>query len=385
MTDNATPLRVVLIGGSKRSSYMYRTILRGLCGEVELVGVWARSAESARRLGEETGVAWYTDMEQLVRETAPQIGIVSVSYAANGQVGLMAVEHGMNVLLETPIAHKLSEADAIIAAAAARGLHIEVAEQYHRNPREQIKLKLIASGLFGRVYSSFNDFCCHGYHGASVLRSYLGFDARPIRVTGAVGHYDLGPHYSWLSGKRESRSEEQEHGVIEFEGGRLGIFHWTSLGYDCPLRWWQSSRFLAENGMGLTVGRGADRQEWLSLLTPDGEVPGFMTIERCLYSLGGGALEAMVAYTGDPNVPVVRWDNPVFPFMQRKGLQWTDDQIAVASCLLSLVNAVRNGTAPSYGPVQARLDQEIIVALRQSAQDGGRPVTLPLDPATQSA
>jgi hypothetical protein len=34
----------------------------------------------------------------------------------------MAVEHGLHVLRETPIAHKLSEADAIIAAAAQRGL-----------------------------------------------------------------------------------------------------------------------------------------------------------------------------------------------------------------------------------------------------------------------
>jgi NAD(P)-dependent dehydrogenase (short-subunit alcohol dehydrogenase family) len=68
----------------------------------------------------------------LVRETAPHIGIVSVNYGANGVVGLMAVEAGLNVLLETPIAHKLSEADAIIAAggnATAMACHIGELEQ----------------------------------------------------------------------------------------------------------------------------------------------------------------------------------------------------------------------------------------------------------------
>jgi predicted dehydrogenase len=74
---------------------------------------------SARRLGESLGAPWYTDLDRLVQETAPEIGIVSVAYGANGEVGLMAVEAGLHVLLETPIAHKLSEADAIIAAAAA--------------------------------------------------------------------------------------------------------------------------------------------------------------------------------------------------------------------------------------------------------------------------
>ena len=110
----------------------------------------------------------------------------------------MAVEAGLHVLLETPIAHKLSEADAIIAAANQRGLRIEVAEQFHRRPLEQIKLKLIDSGLFGKVYSSFNDFAGHGYHGVSVMRSYLGYDAKPVQVTGAVRQYDLASHWSRL-------------------------------------------------------------------------------------------------------------------------------------------------------------------------------------------
>src|SRR5579859_1788800 len=125
----------------------------------------------------------------------------------------MAVEHGLNVLLETPIAHKLSEADAIIAAARDRGLKIEIAEQFHRRPLEQIKLKLIAAGLFGRVHSSFSDFAGHGYHGISVMRSYLGFDAKPVRVTGFVHDYPLAPHFSRLGGHSSARNETQEHGL----------------------------------------------------------------------------------------------------------------------------------------------------------------------------
>src|SRR4030095_15387068 len=101
-------------------------------------------------------VPWFVDLDRLAKETAPVIGIVSVNYWANGEVGVMAAEQGLHLLLETPIAHRLSEADAIIAAAQKRGLKIEVAEQFHRRPLEQIKLALIGSGLFGRVYSSFN-------------------------------------------------------------------------------------------------------------------------------------------------------------------------------------------------------------------------------------
>jgi predicted dehydrogenase len=359
-------------------------LLKSLQSDIELVSVWGRSEESARKLGEYLEVPWYTRLDQLVRETTPLIGIVSVTYPANGEVGLMAVESGLHVLLETPIAHKLSEADAIIASAAQRGLKIEVSEQFHRRPLEQIKLKLLESGLFGRVYSSFNDFAGHGYHGVSVMRSYLGFDAMPVQVTGSVKSYDLAPHWSRLAQTRGARQETQEHGIIEFEGGQTGIFHWTDVGYDSPLRWWRSSRFLAEKGMGITVGVGLNVQEWLTLLAPGGESPQFINIERRWERNDGGALVAMVAHTGDAQQPIIQWNNPFRPVLQGQGPQWHDDEIGVAGCIMSLVNAVRTNGKPTYGPSQARLDQEIILAIRQSSLEGGQPVKLPLDPAAQT-
>ena len=384
MSSNQHPLRVAIIGTAPRSDYLYGPILHALPDEVELVGVWGRSADSARRLGESVNAPWYTDLDRLVREQAPEIGIVSVAYSANGEVGLMAVEAGLHVLLETPIAHSLSEADAIIAAAKKRGRKIEVAEQFHRRPLEQIKLALIRSDLFGRVHTSFNDFAGHGYHGVSVMRSYLGFDARPIQVTGAVRNYPLAAQWSRLAGTRGERTETQEHGIVEFEGGQLGIFHWTSVGYDSATRWWRSSRFLAERGMGITVGVNLEVQEWLSLIAPGGEAPRFITLERRWERNDGGALLAMVAHTGDLDLPIVAWENPFRPVVKGHGVQWHDDEIGVAGCLLSLVHALRTGEEPSYGADQARLDQELTVAIRMSSAAGGVPVRLPLDPSMQT-
>ncbi len=375
-------LRVAIIGTARRSDYLYGPLVQALADEVTLVAVWGRSANSAKALGESLGVPWYTDLEMLVRETAPVIGIVSVAYSANGEVGRMAVEAGLNVLLETPIAHHLSEADAIITAAKQRGLKVEVSEQFHRRPLEQIKLKLIQAGIFGKVYSSFNDFAGHGYHGVSVMRSYLGFDARPVRVSGSVHEYPLPAHWARNSNSRDPRKETQEHAIIEFEGGQVGVFHWTNVAYDSALRWWRSSRFLAEKGMGIAVGEGLDVEERLSVMTPDGEAPQFINIERRLERCDGGALVAMVAHTCDPQQPTLTWENPFHPVRQGHGVQWHDDEIGVAGCLKSLVDAVRGGGEPTYGAYQARLDQEIILAIHQSAREG-KSVQLPLSPSRQ--
>ena len=49
-----------------------------------------------------------------------------------------------------------------------------------------------------------------------------------------------------------------------------------------------------------------------------------------------------------------------------------------------IFGGMRGGGEPSYGAQQARLDQELILALRMSSAAGGEPVKLPLDPAAQT-
>jgi hypothetical protein len=56
-----------------------------------------------------------------------------------------------------------------------------VAEQFRRRPSEQLKLALMCSGLFGTVYSSFNDFAGHCYHGIELNARRQGRSAAPRR------------------------------------------------------------------------------------------------------------------------------------------------------------------------------------------------------------
>ena len=41
----------------------------------------------------------------------------------------------------------------------------------------------------------------------------------------------------------------------------------------------------------------------------------------------------------------MRWENPFRPLVQGHGVQWHDDEIAVAGCIMSLVDAVRDAIA----------------------------------------
>ena len=353
-------LRFLIVGTSKRSDTLYAPLLKQLSAEVELVGVWGRSSDKAQAFGEKYKIPWFIDLEHAKVQTKPDAAIVSVNYAANGEVGRMVVEGiGLHALLETPIAHTLADADAIINTAYGKNLKIEVAEQYFRRPIERIKSSLIQSGVFGRVLTAYNDFMGHGYHGVSLIRSYIGYDVPVNVVSGTQAQFSTGPSYAWISKTNSPREENWEHAILHFKDGRLGFFNWSSLAYDSPLRWLRSTKFFAEKGMA--VG------EQLTLLTPDGKDPLPIHIERRYHNVGGmETLSEIIAHIH----PEISWTNPF------RGYYMDDEMIAVADCLMSLVNAIRENKSPEYGPQQARTDQSITLAIIRSAQEFGAPVAV---------
>ena len=347
-------LRFVIVGTSKRSDYLYGPLLMALKDDVELAGIWGRSEEGAKKLGDKYRVPWFVDLEKMRAEVRPDAAIVSVKYAANGEVGRQVVELGLHALLETPIAHDLADADAIIAGAARRGLKIEVAEQYYRRPNERIKGALIQAGVFGRINTAYNDFMGHGYHGVSLIRSYIGFDVPVMSVNGAAANFQTTPYYGWIDQSYAPREENWEHAVLHFGDGRLGFFHWSSIAYDSPLRWQRSTRFFGEKGMA--VG------DQMTLLTPDGKDPQPITVERRIHNVGGmETLSELVAHTN----PEIVWRNPF------RAYYMDDEMISVSDCLMSLVRAIREEKPVEYGPIQARLDQAVTLAMLESARNDG--------------
>ncbi len=354
-------IRFAIIGTGKRSDTLYAPLLNILKDDVKLVGVWGRSEDKARELGEKYHVPWFTDLDHLRNDLELDAVIVSVANPANGEIGRRVIELGVHALLETPIANSLEDADAIIQGAEANNLKVEVAEQYYRRPIERLKRKLMEADVFGKILVAYNDFMGHGYHGMSLIRSYIGFDEPVISVSGTSTKFSVDPYYSWISQTVEKGEEEWQHAILHFANGALGFFNWSSIAYDSALRWQRSTRFFADRGMA-----DGDR---LTTLTSDGKDPQPIEIKRFFHNVGGmETLTELIALTS----PEIVWRNPF------RAYYMDDEMIAVADCLMSLVNAIREDKYPEYGPLQARLDQELTLAMHESAENSGASVGLPI-------
>jgi predicted dehydrogenase len=110
------PVGVIGVGSL---GYHHARILRGVAG-AEMVGVYDVSAERAAQVASELGVRAFASPEALLG--AAEAAVIAVPTTEHADVALAAIERGVHLLIEKPIASTLEEADRILAAAARRGV-----------------------------------------------------------------------------------------------------------------------------------------------------------------------------------------------------------------------------------------------------------------------
>jgi predicted dehydrogenase len=105
--------------------------LAGL-NEVRLVGVCDIDAGRGAKVAAELGTTAFVQVDDLLARV--EAVTVAVPTPAHAEVGLRALELGVPVLMEKPLAATLAEADRLIAAARRRGLQLQVGhiERYNR-------------------------------------------------------------------------------------------------------------------------------------------------------------------------------------------------------------------------------------------------------------
>ncbi len=354
-------LKIAHIGTGNRGTNTYLPLIAKLKQDLELVAVCDLNEKRVTEQGEKYQVPAYTDTEQMLENTKPDICSIVITPSKNHLPGLLCSQHGVSYCTETPINTDLKRADMMIESAKEHGTKLEVNENYYRRPSERIKREMILAGIFGTVNLAYNDFRGHGYHGIGLIRSYVGFDNEPVQVYAFNKKFSVQEH-EWRKGQPRKKNEDWQHAVIEFANGAVGIFNFSSLSYGSPLRGFNGTKFYAERGMcfredAVILNDNADTQHPISITRKTNNVDGYDT------------LAALVADT----TPEVVWENPLHYY------PLSDGEITVASEIMSIANAVRNDTEPEYGAYNGRKDREIDVAMGRSIAKNGAPVTFPFE------
>ena len=119
---------------------------------VELVAVADPDEARRRTVAGRYKIAAYADHEDLLKQAEVDVVSVAVPTVLHREVALAAIEHGVHLLIEKPIAFTVTEAQEIIAHAATAGVTLAVGHVERFNPAvSELKCRLEA-GALGRIF-----------------------------------------------------------------------------------------------------------------------------------------------------------------------------------------------------------------------------------------
>lgn len=146
MTDKKIRVGVVGVGDFGRN---HVRVFHDLPG-AELVGVHDEDPERARQVAAEFSTQAFSDVAHLAEQV--DAACVAVPTKLHAKITLELFEHGVDVLVEKPIAASLAEAARLIAEAKQAGRILQVGHLERFNPAVVAVQKIVARPLFFEVH-----------------------------------------------------------------------------------------------------------------------------------------------------------------------------------------------------------------------------------------
>ncbi len=112
----------------------------------------------ARAYAGRLGARWFPDMAAMLAADKPDGIIVATPNTLHVEHGLAAIEAGVPVLVEKPLADTLGGAERLVAAAEAKGVPLAVGHHRRHNPMIANAREIIASGALGRLVAVHSFF-----------------------------------------------------------------------------------------------------------------------------------------------------------------------------------------------------------------------------------
>lgn len=184
-------LKVAVVGCGSIAQYRHLPEYK-MNKDVELVAVCDINEERVNKVASEYGVKAYTSYEELLASgTVDAVSVCTPNYL-HAPISVVALNSGVHVLCEKPMATSKESAEAMIEAAKANNKKLMIAHNQRFVASHQKARQLIENGEVGRIYSFRTAFGHGGPEGWSVDGKDSWFFRKEEAFIGAMG--DLGVH-----------------------------------------------------------------------------------------------------------------------------------------------------------------------------------------------
>ena len=344
-SHTASSVPFVLVGWGYRS----RAWLEAARGTgVPCVGVVVRTPR-------ETPVPGFTSLADALAATGARFVVSSVSWDSAPAVIADAVTRGVPVLAETPPASDPDGLRRLWGDVGACGL-VQVAEQYPYYPSHAARLALVRSGVVGtptQVQVSSTQL----YHAVALMRAYLGTPPGPatVRATSVTAPLLQPLSRAGWTGATEAVPASTTHAIIDFGGGRSGVYDFTDQ---------QTRNLLRMRRLVLRATHGELEGETLVRWAgPETILTSHLERRQSGHDLDMSGFDSESISHGDDVLWRNRWP----------GRHWSDDQHATAAMLSAMAGWADGQGSEPYPLREALEDAAVSFAMERSAADD-RPI-----------
>ena len=341
-------------GGMGRSHL--RTI-RDHLPEFEIAALCDLFPQADERVREDFGLeVGYRECEQMYEAETLDLVVVATQTRGHHGPAVAALERGISVLCEKPIAIDLVEADEMVEAAEASGAKLAINQQNHVNPSIRRGREMVEEGAVGEVVmirgrnksgrKSGNEFMEMGTHVTDMM---LCFGGAAEWCAGTVYYEGRQAAAGDIMEAKEMSPKDRDSGPVMgnraighygFPGGILGEIHFMGYQQNCGPNY------------GVDI-LGTEGQ--LAIRTAGAVAQGLWHLPR--------PMEGNPADFGD-------W--------QPVDLGEAANEQAIATMYRELMQARAAGTEPPGSGAEGRSAFEMILGLYQSHRQGGQRVDLPM-------
>ncbi len=347
-------MRYALIGCGRIAINHLKAVLNN---KLELIAVCDTLPEAMEKLldkyglKEDDSIQRYVNYKELI-DNHPELQLISIATdsGVHAEIALYCIEHGINVIVEKPIAMSIADADEIIKRSDDKGVKVSACHQNRFNIAVQKMRNALEAGRFGKLSHGAIHIRWNrgkGYYDQAAWRGKWASDGGAL-MNQCIHGIDL---LRWMLGDEIEEvygaTRQQYHNyleaedvgiaVVKFKNGAIGTIEGTVNVYPKNLE--ETLYLFGENGtikLGGTSTNNIDVWEFADMSDEDKNYQGLQEETSNVYGNGHTSLFA------------------------------------------DMIDAIENNRNPYVDAKAGRNALEVVLAIYKS-QKTGQPVKLPLD------
>ena len=347
-------MKYALIGCGRIATNHIKAVLNNKLDMVAVCDVKPEAMEALlakHGLEKDSSIHRYTDYREMIATEQPELVGIATESGIHAEIALYCIEHGVNVIIEKPMAMSMEDADAIVAAAEQHHVKVCACHQNRFNPAVQATRKALEEGRFGRlshgsIHVRWNrnkgyydqapwrgtwaqDGGCmmnQCIHGVDLLRWMMGDDIEEVTA------YTANLNHPYIE------AEDLGMALIKFSNGSYGMIEGTVNLYQKNLE--ETLYLIGEKGVAKAGGTSVN------------------TLDVWNFADGKDSLEELQKECNEHPDSVYGFGHP--------------------AVMRDTIRAIRTHTKPYIDARAGRRALELVLAVYQSAKTG-KPVRLPMD------